>query len=883
MIQIITKFKNLKIAHTLSIAFGVLVSLTFMVVGVNYIGSTLAIKTIKRTQKLRVPTAITSAQAEVSLLLMFANVRGYLATGEPDLRDRYHEARHEFEQGLETMITLSVNGSSSPNRQRLQKLRSKYEEWKVLPDKLFVLRDNYLLNQPALKLLKDEAEVPLSIILREIAATIEKQTERPPTSTNILLFKDLTDFQSSFALLVSSLRGYLLTQEPSFRFEYSAQVQVNKKAWQKLEQQKALFSESQQQHLANIATNNRTFFALFSQMLAIVEGERRREDLYLLNQEVEPLIAEMLVLLDEIVTSQQGALGSELARGRYNLILAQRQTLLAGIIALLMAIAMGLWLYHKIAAPILRLTEVTDKISHGNFEAEAIVESDDEIGFLANTFNQMIEYLRKFHADLAEYSHALEEHSKELANAKEAAETANDAKSTFLANMSHELRTPLNVILGFSQVMSRDEDTSPQQQETLTIINRSGEHLLGLINDVLEVTKIEAGKTSLNSNNFDLYYLLDSLAEMLRLEAQKKGLELVFERSPEVPNHIQADQGKVRQILINLINNAIKFTSQGEVKLVVSKDPNSDSDLHLLRFAVKDTGVGIAATELEHLFEPFVQTEAGIKSQQGTGLGLSISRKFAHLMGGMITVESELAVGSTFSFTLPVKSVALIDDIANPVKRAIALAPGQPQYRILVVDDNQESCLLIDKLLSGMGFEVEEAAHGREAIELCAHWQPHLILMDINMPVMNGIDATIQLKAQYQDCPIPIIAFSSSAFAERKIEVLQAGCDDFLSKPIKDDLLFAKIAQYLPVTYIYEEIDPITKQLNCDGQNLRFEDFSFMPPQWHQRVNSAASQLDEDLLLELIAQIPDEFSESSLVLKSKVENLDFDLILQLTQ
>ncbi len=898
---LITKLKNLNISHTVSIAFGILVSLTFLVAGGNYIGSTVATKTIRRTQKLRVPTAITSAQAEADLLRMLGHVRGYLATGESQLRDRYQEVRQEFEQELELMITLAANGSSTLNQQRLQDLETKYEQWKVLPYRLFRLRDNYLINQPALKLLKDEGEVPIAVILRQTALVIEEQSQRDSSITNTLLLKDLADYQSSFALLVSSLRGYLVTKEPSFRFEYAAQVQANQQAWQKLKRQQNLFTQSQQLHLAIIANNYRAFFALSAEMFTIVEGDRSREDLYLLNQEVEPLTAEMLSLLEEIVTSEQEALSRELAKGSENLIVAQWQALAAGAIAFLMAIIMGLWLRHKIAAPILRLTETTTSIMAGDFEAQAVVESNDEIGFLANTFNQMIRYLKQIHGDLAEYSHSLEASSQELAQAKEAAEAANYAKSAFLANMSHELRTPLNVILGFSQVMYRDATATPQQKETLRIINQSGEHLLALINDVLEVTKIEAGKTSLKLNNFDLHYMLDSLAEMLGFKAEEKGLKLVFERSPDVPAYIQTDQGKVRQILINLINNAIKFTDRGEVRLTVTiqeskgdkgtrgtretreiREIRGQGESHVLSFAVQDTGVGISASEIQNLFNPFVQTEAGVKSQQGTGLGLSIGRKFARLIGGDITVESQLQVGSTFTLTLPVKSVAVVESSPQPVKRAISLAPGQPQYRILVVDDKPENCLLINHLLTAMGFEVKEAANGKEAIEVWCHWQPHLILMDIHMPVMNGIDATIAIKAQ-TECPIPILALTASAFAESKREILQAGCDDFLTKPIKDELLFDKIAQYIPVTYIYEAIEPAKTPLAANNQDLNLKNLSFMPSQWQEQVNRAASQLDEDALLKLIDQIPDEQNAIAKSLRDKIENLDFDLILQLTQ
>ena len=470
----------------------------------------------------------------------------------------------------------------------------------------------------------------------------------------------------------------------------------------------------------------------------------------------------------------------------------------------------------------------------------------------------------------------LDRQNQQLRQAKSNAEQANVAKSSFLANMSHELRTPLNVILGFSQIMCRDERMNAEQKETLRIINHSGEHLLSLINDVLEVTKIEAGKTQLNIASFDLHYLLDSLLKMLNLKAESKGIKLISTRSPDVPSYIRGDRVKIKQILINLLGNAIKFTHQGTVKLTTTVC-NLNSEQIELSFEVADTGEGIKDTELEHLFVPFTQTESGIASQQGTGLGLSIGRKFARLMGGNIRVKSEYGVGSSFILTLPTTSVEVVENDREIERRAIALAPEQPACRILVVDDKAENRLLIERLLTEIGFVVGEASNGRECIAKCSSWQPDLILMDIHMPVMNGIEATIAIKAQTPT--LPIIALTASAFAESRFEVLEAGCDAFLSKPIKDTLLFAKIADYLSIDYIYEST--ANNAVNAAGnQNLDI-DLSFMTEAWLTSMNQAASQLNEQLLLELIAEIPEAHDFVKEALASKVANFDFDLILEL--
>ncbi len=434
----------------------------------------------------------------------------------------------------------------------------------------------------------------------------------------------------------------------------------------------------------------------------------------------------------------------------------------------------------------------------------------------------LAEYNRTLEAQVSERTQELSqtlEHLKvtqqELIQAKEAAECANRAKSEFLSKMSHELRTPLNAILGFTQVLARDNTLKPAQQKQLGIIKRSGEHLLSLINDVLEMSKIEAGRTTLNENRFDLYRLLSSLQEMLHLKAHSKGLQLTFNYSPDTPRYVRTDESKLRQILINLIGNAIKFTSSGAVTLRVGRSHKSDVTSHkgesapgslFLHFEVEDTGPGIAADELDTLFEPFVQTKTGKMSQEGTGLGLPITRQFVQLLGGNITVSSTLGEGTIFKFDVKVTLAPAAEiQTATSTRQAIALAPNQRTYRILVVDDRGESRQLLLHLLSRLGFEVREAENGQQAVALWDSWQPHLILMDMRMPVMDGYEATKQIKSHLKGQATVIIALTASAFEEDRTMILSAGCDDFVRKPFQEEVLLEKIATHLGVRYVYEE------------------------------------------------------------------------------
>ncbi|MCT7953035.1 AAA family ATPase [Ancylothrix sp. C2] len=483
----------------------------------------------------------------------------------------------------------------------------------------------------------------------------------------------------------------------------------------------------------------------------------------------------------------------------------------------------------------------------------------------------------------------------ELERAKQAAEAANRAKSAFLANMSHELRTPLNAILGFSHLLSEASNLSKEQIEDLHIIRRSGNHLLTLINQILDVSKIEAGKMTVAEKNFDLFHLLNEVKDMFNLKANTKDLRLEIECAPSVPQYICTDQVKLKQVLINLLSNAIKFTNSGSVSVNVQTTEETPTQCRI-SFEIKDTGVGIAPQELENVFKPFEQTASGQKVSEGTGLGLTISSQFVHLMGGEISVSSAGFIytpgkpitqlnqppttGTSFIFDLP---VTIINSHQIPLPEqhrcVISLAENQPQYRLLVVDDNDYNRQLLLKILQPIGFEVQTAKNGQEALEIWNTWEPHLIWMDMRMPVMDGYQATKQIKSTIKGQSTPIIAVTASSLSDEIAIILSSGCDDFVSKPFEENSIFEMIEKYLKVKYIYKEKLLIsTPSQPVNKGNLK-EIMAGLPKTWLEKLHNAALDADYEWVLQLIKEIPHQVDEIE-ILRDWAHDFKFEKILE---
>lgn len=996
------RFNSLNIGLKLNIGFGILVLLTFLVVGLIFVAGQEATQNINLTQSVRVPSALASTRAQSSLLKMQASVRGYLVLSDLQNIDDYNKAKGIFEVNLAQLEALSVNWTDPDDIRRLNELKTTFADWSPIPDRLFALHDNPQENQPALRLESVELRPLNAFILEQLDLLIELQAQREPSAENRELLAHLVDLRASFQAITTNLRAYATSGDLAFKFGYADTLLANSITWEDIQARPNQFIETQKPLLSNISKARQKLLELPQQLFAAVEGERTYEDLYLFKTEVEPRAEQMLQLLDELTMAQQSLLQTNLNRGRQSLANVQLQTLIGGVLALVLGAGMAFIFKENIAGPIQRLITTAEQITTGALNAQATVESRDEIGRLATTINIMTGRLREtigslekhtqqletiveisqrltskldvselvrdvvervangfnfYHTtiylldeeqqdlivaeavgsvgdemkarghsisltastspvaqaarlkeiisvdDVQEYSnwlpnpflprtrsemavpimveervlgvldvqddeeagfdkgdtklmhslanqvaialtnaHLFEQTQRalaqteklyhmsqgmlsasnlteliavvveggkipvinravlngfeyneagqveamvveanwyngwgapptppgtrylqavhsiinaflsreplffadpqhdertdpaslqvfqrmniramvalplwsqsqarqvgvlllqgeepyhfsrqeiepylsllgqlavavenqrlleqtqhravELAKAKEAAEMASRAKSEFLANMSHELRTPLNGILGYANILKRDGQLSPAQANAVRVIQQSGEHLLTLINDILDLSKIEAQKLELSPSDFHLPNFLEGIVGMFYLRAQQKPeVSFIYQQLTPLPALVQADEKRLRQILINLLNNAIKFTDQGQVTFRVwassglSDSAGAEDGYPTLGFEVADTGIGMTPEQIGRIFLPFEQAGDARRRAEGTGLGLAITKRLVEAMAGNLEVESEFGRGSVFRLTLEI-------------------------------------------------------------------------------------------------------------------------------------------------------------------------------------------------------------------------------------
>ncbi|MRR50397.1 MAG: response regulator [Rhodocyclaceae bacterium] len=486
-------------------------------------------------------------------------------------------------------------------------------------------------------------------------------------------------------------------------------------------------------------------------------------------------------------------------------------------------------------------------------------------------FNDLTER-RTAAQELEQHRQHLEEQvasrTADLARARDAAEAANRAKSVFLANMSHELRTPLNAVLGFAQLMARDPQLAASHRRELDIIDHSGRHLLSLINDVLEISRIEAGRPTVQNDTFDLPATLQAIEDMIRVRADAKGLALRVELPPGLPRHVFGDAPHLRQVLINLLGNAIKFTTQGEVCLRLSESNGC------IRFEVEDTGPGIALEDQARVFDAFYQAANGAAKGDGAGLGLTISNNFVRLMGGQLSISSTPGQGSTFSFTLPLPPRQAVQD-SSPRGRVVSLAAGQTGYRVLVVEDNADNRALLATLLRNVGFQVAEAENGACAVEQYNHWHPDFIWMDMRMPVLDGYEATRMIRRLPGGGEVKIVALTASAFEEDRPAILATGCDDMVTKPVDEDQFFAVMARLLGVKFDYANQPPAASASPAPDTPV---DFSPLPDGLRAELARAAEILDGEAVNAVAEQLRSKQPALAQALTDLAANYRFDRI-----
>jgi len=474
--------------------------------------------------------------------------------------------------------------------------------------------------------------------------------------------------------------------------------------------------------------------------------------------------------------------------------------------------------------------------------------------------------------------------TEQLAEAKARAEAANREKSRFLANMSHELRTPLNAILGFSRLLKSGPDVTPRQQEALDIIVRSGEHLLNLINNVLDMAKIESGGVALEESEADLHQLVHEIQSLMGVGAAEKGLRFNLERAPDLPRFVAVDASKLRQVLINLVGNAIKYTDAGGVKLRAGLTSQDGPERAHVRFEIEDSGPGIRQQDLHRIFFPFVQLGEQAPTRAGTGLGLAICKQYFELMGGQVGVASEPGKGSVFFFSIPVRVLPSVGEPDEPTRgRVLGLAEGEPCYRLLIVEDQAENRLLLRRLLDPLGFELREAVNGQEAVTLFEQWHPDLIWMDIRMPVMDGLEAVRRIRMTKAGASTKIIALTAHALEEERRPIMAAGCDDFVRKPFREQEIFDTLARHLRLKFIYEKTGHPESTPKVPEFAFSPEQLQALPTELLRDLRQAVIELDTARTQALIAQVTQRDASLGRALNTLATQLDYNRLFKVLE
>lgn len=635
------RFNNLNLGHKINLGFAALLLVLLLIVGLIFFAGSAATDRINLTVDVRVPTTLAATSAQSNLLKMQAAVRGYLAVGDLQNINDYNQARERFQDDLTALKDLSEDWSNQQDIEHLNQLIDIFATWLFTPETLFALHDNPLENQPALRLETIQAQ-PLSAALLDDIERLAQQLQQQQTMAPIpSILDELNGFRASFEGMSTNLSAYAATGDLLFKFRYSDELVINSRHFGQLMEligEDGPAPDARARMIFNeIAETRDEILALSGQIFDAVESEQHHLDLYLFQNEMEPKTEQMIQLLEALALSQQALLQSELNEGNRSLTDLRYQTLLGGAMVLLLGAAMVYIFRRNIAKPLHRLSRTAERIGAGELTARADIETDDEIGQLAVSFNRM--------------TGQLNETFQALAEAKERAEEASRAKSKFLASMSHELRTPLNVILGYVQILQRRNDQPPDQQEALATIRTNGEHLLSFINDILELSRIEARRLELQPTHFCLLDFLDELIQVYRNRAIRHGrIEFMASIPPRLPRSITADEKRLRQILLNLLENAFKFTDEGRVELRIALTEQR-TDRVRIHFAVSDTGIGMSECEKEIIFRPFEQVGPSAQRAKGTGLGLAIAQELVDAMNGELTVESTPGKGSTFAFT----------------------------------------------------------------------------------------------------------------------------------------------------------------------------------------------------------------------------------------